>query len=91
MADGLAALGIRAEPAPDGIAIEGGRLGGGTVDSHGDHRVAMSFAVAALRAAGTVRVEDCENVNTSFPGFAGVVKGLGLDVREEQGAGHDRE
>ncbi len=82
MADGLAALGIAAAPTPDGIVIRGGALSGGTVDSHGDHRIAMSFAVAALRARGPIRIGDCANVNTSFPGFAALAREAGLAVRE---------
>ncbi|MBM4201000.1 MAG: 3-phosphoshikimate 1-carboxyvinyltransferase, partial [Gammaproteobacteria bacterium] len=65
MADGLAILGIDARPTPDGIRIRGGRLRGGTVDSHGDHRIAMSFAMSALRASGEIIVHDCRNVATS--------------------------
>jgi len=78
MADGLSVLGIRAEPTPDGIVIEGGRLGSGRVQARGDHRIAMSFAMAALRAAGTIEIEDCANVNTSFPSFVSLAQGLGL-------------
>ena len=85
MAEGLAALGIDATATDDGIVIEGGPLQGGRVRSHGDHRVAMSLAVAALRASGPVTVEDCLNVNTSFPGFADVARGLGLHLRETHG------
>lgn len=82
MADGLTALDIAARPTPDGIVIRGGALSGGTVDSHGDHRIAMSFAVAALRARGPIRIGDCANVNTSFPGFAALAREAGLAVRE---------
>ncbi|MEF8834313.1 MAG: 3-phosphoshikimate 1-carboxyvinyltransferase [Halofilum sp. (in: g-proteobacteria)] len=82
MADGLAALGVDARPTDDGIVIEGGPIGGGRVDSHGDHRIAMSFAVAGLRATGRVRIDDCRNVNTSFPGFAALARDLGLDLQE---------
>ncbi len=82
MAEGLQALGVAAEPLPDGIVIEGGRLSGGTVYSHGDHRVAMAFAMAALRAGGPVRILDCDNVNTSFPGFVGLAREAGLAIRE---------
>ena len=81
MADGLAALGIAAAPTPDGIVIRGGALSGGTVDSHGDHRIAMSFAVAALRAEGSIRIRDCANVDTSFPGFATLARDAGLAIR----------
>jgi 3-phosphoshikimate 1-carboxyvinyltransferase len=81
MAEGLRALGADAEALPDGMRIRGGRLGGGRVDSHGDHRIAMSFAVAATRAAGDVRIDDVANVATSFPGFLDVAGAAGLDVQ----------
>ncbi|MGV6825566.1 MAG: 3-phosphoshikimate 1-carboxyvinyltransferase [bacterium] len=80
MADGLQILGISAEPTPDGIVIEGGQLGGGEVDSLGDHRIAMSFAMAALRAKGAIRIQDCANVNTSFPRFGEIAAAAGLGV-----------
>lgn len=83
MADGLQVLGIQAEPTPDGIRIVGGQLGSGEVQSHGDHRIAMSFAMAALRASGEIRIHDCANVNTSFPGFAELATSAGLAVRVE--------
>lgn len=78
MVDGLVALGVRAEATPDGARITGGVLTGGTVDSHGDHRVAMSFAMAALRATAPITILDCLNVNTSFPGFAELAARCGL-------------
>lgn len=81
MCDGLTALGITAEGRPDGARIVGGALRGGTVDSKGDHRVAMSFAIGALRAGGTLRILDCANVNTSFPGFATLAAGAGLRIQ----------
>jgi 3-phosphoshikimate 1-carboxyvinyltransferase len=84
MADGLTALGIAAEPTPDGIVIRGGTLSGGTVDSHGDHRIAMSFAMAAPRARGPIQIRDCANVNTSFPGFVTLARNAGLLVREQE-------
>jgi 3-phosphoshikimate 1-carboxyvinyltransferase len=64
MADGLQALGVKAEPTADGMIIEGGSLAGGHVDSKGDHRIAMSFAMAALRTSATISIDDCANVNT---------------------------
>jgi 3-phosphoshikimate 1-carboxyvinyltransferase len=82
MADGLLACGIRAEPTPDGIRIRGGRLKGATVDSHGDHRIAMSFAMGALRAEGAMHIRNCANVNTSFPGFVALARGAGLAIEE---------
>jgi 3-phosphoshikimate 1-carboxyvinyltransferase len=84
MADGLAALGIGNEPQADGITVQGGKPGGGTIDSRGDHRIAMAFAIAGLNAAAPVRCLDCANVNTSFPGFADAVRALGGSIE----AGH---
>ena len=84
MADGFAALGVRHEVLADGMRIEGGPLGGGTVDSRGDHRIAMSFAVASLRASAPIEIQDVANVATSFPGFATLGRRLGLRI-EEQG------
>jgi 3-phosphoshikimate 1-carboxyvinyltransferase len=80
MADGLQALGIAAHPTADGMIIQGGTLSGGEVDSHGDHRIAMAFAMAALRAGGTIHIKDCTNVNTSFPGFVELASGAGLNI-----------
>ncbi|MEK7223857.1 MAG: 3-phosphoshikimate 1-carboxyvinyltransferase [Pseudomonadota bacterium] len=81
MAQGLKHLGIAARETPDGIVIQGGRLQGGEVDSHGDHRIAMSFAVAALAASGPITVRDCKNVDTSFPGFAELAARAGLAIQ----------
>ncbi len=78
MAEGLRALGADAEALPDGMRIRGGSLRGGEVSSHGDHRVAMSFAVAATRARGAVTVRDTANVATSFPGFEGTAQSAGF-------------
>ena len=83
MADGLQALGVKAEPTADGMIIEGGSMTGGHVDSKGDHRIAMSFAMAALRASGEIDIDDCANVNTSFPGFVELASGVGLSVSNE--------
>lgn len=80
MADGLRAVGVAAEPTPDGMRIQGGPIGGGEVDSHGDHRIAMSFAVAALRAQAPIVIHDCANVATSFPGFVELARGAGLGI-----------
>jgi 3-phosphoshikimate 1-carboxyvinyltransferase len=86
MATGLKRLGIDARETPDGIVIRGGRLQGGEVDSHGDHRIAMSFAMAALRASGPITIRDCRNVATSFPDFVTLAQGAGLKLRVEGGA-----
>jgi 3-phosphoshikimate 1-carboxyvinyltransferase len=87
MADGLCALGVNAEATRDGMIIEGGPIGGGRVDSHGDHRIAMAFAMAALRAQGAIEILDCANVNTSFPGFVALAGAAGLDISSTAGAG----
>ena len=81
MADGLVALGVNAQATPDGMIIQGGQIGGGKVVSHGDHRIAMSFAIAALRANGTIEIEDCANVATSFPNFVSLAKRAGLNIK----------
>nr|WP_024307839.1 bifunctional prephenate dehydrogenase/3-phosphoshikimate 1-carboxyvinyltransferase [Pseudomonas sp. P818] len=83
MADGLIALGVKAEPTPDGIVIEGGSIGGGEVWAHGDHRIAMSFSVASLRASAPIRIHDCANVATSFPNFLALAAEVGIQVAEE--------
>lgn len=80
MADGLLALGVDARPTADGIVIQGGRIGGGRVDSHGDHRIAMAFTMAALCADGEIRIDNCANVNTSFPRFVELAAGVGSRV-----------
>ena len=88
MADGLRALGVHAQATPDGMIIEGrGQHTGpvfsaGSVASHGDHRIAMAFAMAALRAGGPIRIDDTLNVATSFPGFVALSAGAGLSIRE---------
>ena len=86
MAQGLQRLGIAARETPDGIVIQGGNMQGGEVDSHGDHRIAMSFAMAALRATGPVTVRDCKNVDTSFPGFVELARRAGLEIDSRSGS-----
>ncbi len=80
MAEGLATLGIANEVLEDGIIIDGGEMGGGAVRTFMDHRIAMAFAVAGLRASAPVTVLDCDHVATSFPGFHAAARGLGLAV-----------
>ena len=86
MASGLRALGIRVEESEDSAIVYGGPFTGGAVQSFGDHRIAMSFAVAGSIAASTVTVHDVTNVDTSFPGFADLMRSLGLTITEEQPA-----
>ena len=79
MAEGLAILGVDLTLLPDGIRIRGGRgFTGGTVNSHGDHRIAMSFAIASLKAQAPIRILDVANVATSFPGFVELAQAVGI-------------
>jgi 3-phosphoshikimate 1-carboxyvinyltransferase len=78
MANGLKACGVSVDELPDGAIIRGGGLRSGSIDSHGDHRIAMSFAVAGLVAEGPIAIGDCANVATSFPGFMELANGAGF-------------
>ena len=73
-------MGIRNEVLADGIVIDGGEMGGGEVRTFMDHRIAMSFAIAGLRASAPITVLDCDHVATSFPGFDALARGLGLQI-----------
>lgn len=82
MADGLMQLGIQCEVFADGIEIQGQGnqdlpFGSATLGCHHDHRIAMSFAIAGLRASGSINIQDCAVVNTSFPGFAELLNAVG--------------
>nr|MBX2824750.1 3-phosphoshikimate 1-carboxyvinyltransferase [Gammaproteobacteria bacterium] len=80
MVDGLRILGTDIEGTSDGAVIRGGAIQGGQVDSLGDHRIAMAFAIAGLRCEKQIVVTDCDNVDTSFPGFAGLADSVGLRI-----------
>ena len=82
MAEGLARVGVQCELLPDGIRIQGGKLRGGRIDSHGDHRIAMSFAMAGVRADGPIEIDDVANVATSFPRFPAAARAMGLLLEE---------
>jgi 3-phosphoshikimate 1-carboxyvinyltransferase len=84
MAEGLRQMGINIDESEDGAQIHGGQLAGGTVDSQGDHRVAMSFAVAATVAKAALRVRNTDAVDTSFPGFSAVMGSLGVELSTER-------
>ncbi|MDQ6647914.1 MAG: 3-phosphoshikimate 1-carboxyvinyltransferase [Pseudomonadota bacterium] len=81
MASGLRALGVAIEETPDGALIDGGGVSAGSIETHLDHRIAMSFAVAGLVSPGEVRVNDCGHVATSFPGFFELANGCGFTLR----------
>ncbi|AQA19442.1 3-phosphoshikimate 1-carboxyvinyltransferase [Halioglobus japonicus] len=85
MAEGLDTLGVSNELLDDGIIIEGGKMGGGEIRTHMDHRIAMAFSIAALRAEQEIRVLDCDHVATSFPGFDALARGLGLQITAQAG------
>ena len=82
MADGLLILGVDAKTTDDGIVINGGDINGGEVESCDDHRIAMSFAIAGLRAKGSVRIKNCNNVATSFPGFVELAREVGIRIKQ---------
>ncbi len=83
MADGLQAIGVDATPTDDGMIIQGGTIKGGKVHSRDDHRIAMAFTMASLRAQNDIIIEDCENVNTSFPDFIKLANKAGINVSAE--------
>jgi len=83
MAQGLTKLGIKVTVYEDGLAVEGGQITGGEVESAGDHRIAMTFAMAALVAHHEIIIQDTHNVATSFPNFAAIAEAAGLLICEE--------
>ena len=87
LAEGLGVLGVRVEEFPDGLDIHGGPVGGGLVRAHGDHRIAMAFAVLGTRASGLVTVDDTACVATSYPGFLDDLRSLGGVVGERPASG----
>ena len=82
---GLRALGIQVVELEDGMVITGGQLYGGEVNSCQDHRIAMAFSVAGAATKGNVHIEDCDNVETSFPNFVTEAAGSGLNIVERPG------
>lgn len=81
MEQGLQQLGVKAEATDDGIIIEGQEnFSGGTVDSLGDHRIAMAFAIASCRATADIQIKDSANINTSFPGFVDIANQIGMNL-----------
>ncbi|MEM8500879.1 MAG: 3-phosphoshikimate 1-carboxyvinyltransferase [Pseudomonadota bacterium] len=80
MAEGIATLGGAAKATEDGMILRSSQLNGGRVNSYGDHRIAMAFAVAGLQASGPVDIDNCYNVATSFPGFAQLSANAGMDI-----------
>jgi 3-phosphoshikimate 1-carboxyvinyltransferase len=85
LASGLRILGVDVELWDDGMRILGRKdFQGGVVDSFGDHRIAMAFALAGLKTLAPLRIRDCRNVDTSFPGFAALARRTGLPIEVMQ-------
>jgi len=84
MADGLKVLGIKTEVLDDGIRIQGGKFSkpSTTINSHHDHRVSMSFAVASVACNFDIRIEGVDNVKTSFPNFVELANIIGVNIKE---------
>lgn len=80
MAEGLEHIGVQVATFEDGISITGGTIQGGEVQSYGDHRIAMAFAISALRSQSEIIVRDCDNVDTSFPNFVDIARAAGLEI-----------
>ena len=80
MASALAALGVDVDVSGDTVSVTGGALKGGSVDAAGDHRCAMALAVAGLRASDPVLISGCAGIDTSYPGFVGHARALGLGI-----------
>lgn len=91
MADALQALGVEAQPTEEGMVIQGTAGSGfqaqqGEIQSHHDHRISMAMTVAAIHAPSEVVIEDCANVNTSFPSFLQLANEVGIQVSAEEEA-----
>lgn len=84
MADGLTILGIQTQVLEDGIKIQGGSFQKPTevIQSHHDHRISMSFAMASVRCQHTIEIDGVDNVATSFPNFVALSNAIGLDITE---------
>lgn len=81
MANGLVTLGIDAVATDDGIRIQGGEIGSGEVESFDDHRIAMAFSIAGLRASGPITIKEANNVATSFPNFISLARQVGINIK----------
>jgi 3-phosphoshikimate 1-carboxyvinyltransferase len=82
LADGVRALGGHAAVEGDDLVVPGFGLRGGVADGHGDHRMAMAFAVAALTADAPSEIEGMEASDVSFPGFVDALRALGASVED---------
>lgn len=80
MESGLHALGVDARATDDGMVVQGGPISGGTIETHFDHRIAMSFCVASLRSSAPIAINDSHHVETSFPGFFSLCRDIGMNI-----------
>jgi 3-phosphoshikimate 1-carboxyvinyltransferase len=80
MCIGMRNLGVSVKEQKDGVVITSSKFMGGEIDSFGDHRVAMSFVVAAIGAKDKIKIKDVKNIDTSFPGFVDLMRNLGLSL-----------
>ena len=84
MSDVLDSFGVKFQVEVDGIEIKGlgkdGTLKASTINSHGDHRIAMAGSIGSIRANGETTMLDCLNVNTSFPNFIDICKQVGVNI-----------
>ena len=82
---GLATLGIDAVEYPDGMDVTGGTFGSGSIESFGDHRIAMAFAVAGCISEASIEIRDAGNIRTSFPNFLSLSNSIGMNIAELPG------
>ncbi len=85
MATGLRKMGVNLQEYPDGMDIEGGTITGGSVNSAGDHRCAMSFALLGLRASSEVHIDAAQYIATSYPGFIDDMRAMGASMFTDTG------
>ncbi|MCL4151696.1 UNVERIFIED_CONTAM: hypothetical protein GTU68_004785 [Idotea baltica] len=81
MVEGLREIGIEVEERKDGMSVVGSEINGGKVNSHHDHRIAMSFAVAGTVAKNGIVIDECDNVATSFPNFVDLANAAGMAIK----------
>ena len=82
MEEGLNAVGIKSTSTIDSIEINGGEILGGKINSYGDHRIAMAFAIAALISKKSITIIDTKNISTSFPNFIDLMREQRVDIYE---------
>ena len=82
MEEGLIAVGIKVTSTIDSIEINGGEIMGGKINSYGDHRIAMAFAIAGLVAKKSITIVNTKNISTSFPTFIELMREQGANIYE---------